>query len=324
MAKWTYRYNPETCQYERIGISVRGVLFYFVSVLLTAVVMLAAMLTLHDVIFDSEKEIALRRENSAYEKNQIVLASQLSAIESSLATLHEEDQKLHTKFFGSQIEAREQKSKGLANRQVLLADPSDFRSVIEKIDGHSSTLLTQSVTTNSFFGDRATLHKDQVSFVASIPTLQPVLPWDVEKLLSGFGVRVNPFHKGLYEHPGIDVAFPRGTEVVATSSGTITEVKRSNLQAGYGNYVEIDHGHGFRTRYAHLEDIRVKYGQRVEQGTVIATIGSSGGSIAPHLHYEIIRDGQQVDPVLYMIEGLSSADHHKMKILGQQQNQSLD
>jgi murein DD-endopeptidase MepM/ murein hydrolase activator NlpD len=157
-----------------------------------------------------------------------------------------------------------------------------------------------------------------------MPTLPPVQPWNNDKLISGFGMRVNPFHKGLYEHPGVDITMPRGTSVIASSSGTVRQVKRSNLQAGYGNYIEIDHGHGFVTRYAHLEEIKVKLYERVAKGSVVGTVGSSGGSIAPHLHYEILRDGRNVDPVTYMIEGLTSEDHHVMKVLSRKKNQSLD
>jgi murein DD-endopeptidase MepM/ murein hydrolase activator NlpD len=137
-------------------------------------------------------------------------------------------------------------------------------------------------------------------------------------------MRVNPFHKGLYEHPGVDIAMPRGSAVIATASGTVIEICKSTVQAGYGNYIEIDHGNGFITRYAHLEDVQVKYRQKITKGSVIATVGNSGGSIAPHLHYEIIRDGITVDPVHYMIEGLSSHEHHQLKLISQKQNQSLD
>src|SRR5690606_13042941 len=152
----------------------------------------------------------------------------------------------------------------------------------------------------------------------------PVKEWNTEKLISGFGTRVDPFHKGLYEHTGVDISLPRGTEVVATAPGWVTLARKSSIPAGYGNYIEVDHGHGFITRYAHLGDLHVKQGQRVTKGQVIATSGNSGGSVAPHLHYEIIRDGVQVDPIPYMIEGLDPAEHHRMKQISKIQNQSLD
>jgi murein DD-endopeptidase MepM/ murein hydrolase activator NlpD len=117
---------------------------------------------------------------------------------------------------------------------------------------------------------------------------------------------------------------PRGTPVVATAAGVIKESKRSDLQAGYGNYIDIDHGNNIITRYAHLEDITIRYGNKVEKGDVIGTVGSSGGSIAPHLHYEILRDGKNVDPIYYIIEGMTSDQHEQLTWLSHQQNQSLD
>jgi murein DD-endopeptidase MepM/ murein hydrolase activator NlpD len=88
--------------------------------------------------------------------------------------------------------------------------------------------------------------------------------------------------------------------------------------------VEIDHGHGFVTRYAHMEETSVRVGQKINKGFAIGTVGNSGGSIAPHIHYEIIRDGDNVDPVHFMIEGINSAEHRAMSVLAKKQNQSLD
>jgi murein DD-endopeptidase MepM/ murein hydrolase activator NlpD len=143
-------------------------------------------------------------------------------------------------------------------------------------------------------------------------------------LVSGFGTRINPFHKGKYKHPGIDFAAPRGTAVVAAAGGRVIDINKSDLQAGYGNSVDIDHGHGFITRYAHLETITVKQGERVAKKVVIGTVGNSGGSIAPHLHYEVIYEGEPVNPLKYMIEGLNSYDYSRLNALNNKQNQSLD
>src|SRR5262249_14451322 len=98
----------------------------------------------------------------------------------------------------------------------------------------------------------------------------------------------------------------------------------SDLQAGYGNFIEIDHGHGFTTRYAHLGEIKIRQGQRVKKGTAIATVGSTGGSIAPHLHYEVIRNGKQIDPVHFMIDGVTSHEYSVLRTISQKENQSLD
>jgi murein DD-endopeptidase MepM/ murein hydrolase activator NlpD len=324
MGKATYRYNPETCQYERVGVRAFDIIFYACGACVTSILLLAGMLVLHDYLIDSDKELALRRENNALDNNRVVLAGQLQTIEASLATLQTEDEKLHTKFFGTTHENPADQDAGLAQQRVLLTDPAGFRKAVANLSDHSAKLLRKSTATNVFFSLHNEFNQSSLDLLASIPTYQPVQPWSHEKLLSGFGTRINPFHKGQYEHDGIDITMPRGSAVLATGNGTVRLVKRGELEAGYGNYIEIDHGHGFITRYAHLEEISIRLGQRIKKGMAIGSIGSSGGSIAPHLHYEIIRNGKNVDPVLYMVEGLSSTEHQMMKLQSQKQNQSLD
>jgi murein DD-endopeptidase MepM/ murein hydrolase activator NlpD len=324
MRNTLYKYNAETCQYERVRVKTPDVIFYASGVVVAAILMLAAMLVLHDYLIDSDKETALRRENSALKKNHEILTAQLNNVEATLSSLAAEDEKLHIKFFGNAPEKTPDHSNNLVKRDLLLADASAFRTSVGKIGEESAVLYQRSIRSNSLFANLSSDKKELMENIHSIPSLQPIRPWDSDKLLSGFGMRVNPFHKGMYEHPGIDVAAPRGTEVIAPADGIVREIKRSSVQAGYGNFIEIDHGQGFVTRYAHLEEVGVRLGQKIKKGTVIATTGNSGGSIAPHLHYEILRHGKNVNPVQYMMEGLSSDDHFHLTALSQKQNQSLD
>jgi len=265
----------------------------------------------------------LRKENRALKQHHAILSDQLNELQPVLTSLQHKDRILHTKFFGSTPLLPEEIDRA-SKEKLLLADADDFREQVTSIKTTSRSLIEKSSTTNRYFGGKLNLDKDDLSTINSLPTLQPFSPWQADRLISGFGMRVNPFHKGLYEHVGIDVAMTRGTPVIATAPGTIVQLKRSDLQAGYGNYIEIDHGHGVVTRYAHLADIRVTFGGKVRKGEVIATVGSSGGSIAPHLHYEILRDKINVDPVIYMVEGLTSAEHHQLTVTSHRQNQSLD
>jgi murein DD-endopeptidase MepM/ murein hydrolase activator NlpD len=125
-------------------------------------------------------------------------------------------------------------------------------------------------------------------------------------------------------HHGLDFTAPRGTPVLATAPGKVTMAKHSSLQAGHGNYVAVNHGNGYITQYAHLEEIFVRYGEKVSKGQVIGTVGNSGGSIIPHLHYEITQHGEHVDPLTFMIEDVNSGEYQEMLYVGNQQNQSLD
>jgi murein DD-endopeptidase MepM/ murein hydrolase activator NlpD len=166
---------------------------------------------------------------------------------------------------------------------------------------------------------------DQLNFLLSVPSIQPIENGELTKLVSGFGDRINPFHKGIHHHPGADFAALRGTPVLATARGVVVDITNgSSLQAGYGNLVEIDHGNGLITRYAHLDAASVRVGQRVSKGAIIGTVGMSGGAIAPHVHYEIIRRGKQVDPVPYLLQNLNSTEYSMLQKLGSKKNQTLD
>ena len=324
MRNTLYRYNEETCQYERIRVKTPDVVFYISGVVVSAVAILIAMLMMHDFFIDSEKEIALRKENAAFSKNQKLLTSHLNEIDGSLRKLAEKDEALHLKFFGTPLDKSSVRNNGIATRKILLADASGFRSTVSQIEEKSGSILHQSGITTSYFHDKLSMDLKDAARIFAMPTLPPVEDLSSEKLVSGFGMRINPFHKGMYEHPGIDIASARGTNVIAAATGTVVDLKRSGLQAGYGNFIDIDHGHGFVTRYAHLESVNVRVGQRVKKGTVIGAIGSSGGSVAPHLHYEVLRKGKPIDPVHFMIEGVTSEQYEVLKSTSQKQNQSLD
>jgi hypothetical protein len=320
----TYRYNTETCHFERVKLSAGKLFWYLLGLGVTASSLLFGILLLHNFLVNTDHEKTLRKENRALREHHAILSAELIELQPVLTSLENKDKVLHKRFFGPQAVPPGEKSHHAAKENFLLADVPSFRKQVLALKETSQRLLTRASGTNAHFINTFGGEKDKFESLPSIPTLQPIAPWEADRLISGYGMRINPFHKGLYEHLGVDVAIVRGTAVVATGAGVVRELKRSDLQAGYGNYLEIDHGEGWVTRYAHLEDIQVKFGARIAKGQVIGTVGSSGGSVAPHLHYEILHDGKNVDPVFYMIEGLTSEQHHRLTYRSHQQNQSLD
>lgn len=324
MRKTTYRYNTLTCQYERAKINARSVTWYGLGVVVMALCMLLGILLLHDLVVQTDNEKRLRRENRAFRQHHTLLSAELNTLQPVLTSLQNKDRMLHTQFFGAPPAIPTDDFDRATKEEFLLADPQSFRRHVASLKAAAAMLKKQSRQSNIYFGRRLTLDKEAGEKLNARPTLQPVMPWQSEMLISGFGFRVNPFHKGLYNHPGVDIAMPRGTPVIATGSGMVVQLKKSELQAGYGNYVEIDHGEGIVTRYAHLEEILVRYGAGVQRGDTIATVGTSGGSVAPHVHYEILQDGKNVDPIAFMLEGMSSDEHHRLTELSHRQNQSLD
>ena len=140
--------------------------------------------------------------------------------------------------------------------------------------------------------ERAKALGEEIKSIPSIPPVRGVFS-------SGFGIRRDPFTGGLEFHKGIDISAPTGTPVVATADGRVEKAEWNS--GGYGNVVVINHGRGIKTLYAHLSKILVREGQKVRRGQIIGLVGSTGKSVAPHLHYEVEVNGEAVNPIRYIL-----------------------
>jgi len=319
-----YHYNPDTCRYEPSRISIVKVAGLALLFCVTSVLILIGGLFLHSELFITEKAEALRKENTAIKKHHASIQQEVSAIENVLKNLKKQDALLHENLFETPLTNVVAATRSEGKEDILLADASGFSSLVDILKSKSNAAMKRSVEHASHFS-ALNVTSTELTFLMSAPSIQPIENTELTKLVSGFGTRINPFHKGNYHHPGADFAAPRGTPVVATGNGIVFDITTgSTLKAGYGNYVEIDHGNGIITLYAHLEDVIVRRGQNVTKGTTIGTVGMSGGSIAPHVHYEIMRDRNQVNPVPFMMENLNSKAYTELLKLGAKKNQSLD
>ena len=130
------------------------------------------------------------------------------------------------------------------------------------------------------------------------PNINPIKKQDLIKVASSYGMRTHPFTKEKSMHNGVDIIAELGTPIMATASGTIVSVEYSTY--GYGNKVIIDHGNHLKTLYAQLNEIKVKVGRKVNQHDIIGTVGSSGTSTGPHLHYEVLQNEVPINPVPYL------------------------
>ncbi len=323
MGKTKYYYDAETCQYQRVRRGVGAIALYTAGVLSVASLMFAGLTVLADKLVMTDRERHLLLENEALSTHRVVLTKRLAGIEAEIDDLHEKDLQMHEKLFEVTPHTPERNA-ARRNNAILSSDAGEFREQLEALKEKTERLISASTRINRAFGQRFSGIVADRDRLGKMPTMQPIVNSNLDFVVSGFGTRINPFHKGKYKHPGIDFAAPRGTVVVATAPGRVTLVRQSRLQAGYGTYVEVSHGGGLVTRYAHLHEVKVKQGETVTKGQPIATVGNTGGSIAPHLHYEIIRDGEHVDPLGYMIEGLSSHDFNRLAAACRVQNQSLD
>jgi murein DD-endopeptidase MepM/ murein hydrolase activator NlpD len=281
------------------------------------------LVLLQNYIIETPSEKQLRAENESLKQHKVVLAGQLWQSNDQLEELKKQDLDLYEKLFETKL-LKDGNHSALNREEILLSESVDFDRTISDLNARYKDLYASAKSSNQFFHARASVKKEDLSTLFSIPSIMPVENFDLTKLVSGFGTRINPFHKGHYHHDGVDIASPRGTAVLASGHGQVVMTKRSDLLAGYGNYVEVDHGNGVVTRYSHLEDIAVRIGQKIKKGQALGTVGSSGGSIAPHLHYEVIKNEINQDPITFFAEGLNAGEYQELVNKSKKQNQSLD
>jgi murein DD-endopeptidase MepM/ murein hydrolase activator NlpD len=186
-----------------------------------------------------------------------------------------------------------------SNNKLLLTSAKRLDALKRKVNGQRLS-----------FKELMDLAKNKEKVLASIPAIQPLRNSDLKKLASGFGWRIDPIYKTSKFHAGMDFTSALGTEVYCTGDGKVEEVETSGW--GYGKCIVINHGYGYKTRYAHLSAFKVKVGQKVKRGDMIGKVGSTGKSTGPHLHYEVERYGKKLNPLHYYHSDLSPAQYEKL------------
>ncbi len=318
MASTKFTYNPATCRYEPAKISVVQILGYGFSLLMVSALLFAGLAYLQGRFFVTPGTLALRAENQALQKHYTLLRSQLVQLDGTLTQL-----KYSTELVEAKLFAIPNTTPSSVSPSVIPEGTKEAQHVVQGLQNKVAGSLNTAALNNYQYASSLTLTAHDKALMANWPSGQPIAS-EYLAVASGYGQRIHPFHKGIYFHQGLDFAAPQGTPIFATGPGKVIDIETSNLEVGYGNYVEVDHGNGIITRYAHLQGIAVKAGQAIVLGTVIGTVGMSGGAAAPHLHYEIIKDGDPVNPMLYMMQGLTSTEFTSLKSQSEKRNQSLD
>ena len=172
------------------------------------------------------------------------------------------------------------------------------------------------------FDEISRLAANKKDMLASIPAIQPIKARNLGSISSGFGVRIDPIYKVPKFHSGLDFTARLGTPVYVTGDGKVAKVEYN--RGGYGMDILIDHGFGYKTLYAHLSKFYVSAGQKVKRGELIGAVGNTGKSTAPHLHYEVMKNGEKINPVYFLNNDLTPEEYEKVLILSEQTKQTLD
>jgi murein DD-endopeptidase MepM/ murein hydrolase activator NlpD len=325
MARIKYYYDTETCRYERVKISKADVVINALGIVFLCMVFGAVFALLYTVYFPSERELALMNENKELLEHYEKLNKEMEAANQMLAYLQERDDDIYRVIFEQDpipSSIRQAGVGGIDRYADLLDENLSQEELIINSKQKIDKLRRQIYIQTKSYDELAHLAKDKTEMLSSIPAIQPIANKDLKRFASGFGMRTHPIYKMQKPHTGVDFSAPIGTPVFSTGDGKVIKVERSGR--GYGNEIEIDHGHNYITKYAHLSTMDVRVGQKVKRGQVIGTVGNTGTSVAPHLHYEVVYRGNKVNPVNFFFNDLSPAQFEEMTRQAAIENQAFD
>jgi len=323
MSKVKFQFDKRTLTYRKVEVGVKQVLFRIFGYLAAASVFAVVVVVLFTTFFDSPKEKQLKREIAAIELQYSVLGKRMARVDQVLGELQEKDDDIYRVIFEAEPIPSSVRAAGFGgvNRYRELEQLENSEIVItttKRLDELTKQLVVQSRS----FDEVIALAKNKEAMLASIPAIQPVSNEKLTRVASGFNYRIHPIYKVRHFHTGIDFSSPRGTEIYATGDGVVEEVTMK--KSGYGYHVVLDHGYDYKTLYAHMSRFKVRVGEKVKRGDVIGYVGSTGTSTAPHLHYEVIKNGEKINPMNFFFNDLTPEEYEKVLELSSQSNQSFD
>jgi murein DD-endopeptidase MepM/ murein hydrolase activator NlpD len=323
MPKHKYRFNPDSLSFDKeistLGRKFWRGFYYFLASLVISV----AYYIVFSFFFDTPQERGLRRENEEMLLQFELLNKKFDHISVVLEDIQQRDDNIYRTIFEAEPISSTIRNAGMGgvDRYSDLEDLSNSKIVIEtakRIDKLAKQIYIQSKS----FDEIVSLAKRKEEMIANVPAIQPISNKDLTRVASPFGVRIHPFYKVLKMHTGMDFTAPTGTEIYATGNGVVVDVVYS--ARGYGNTIIIDHGYSYKTLYAHLSKSLVKPGTKVRRGDVIGLVGNTGMSMAPHLHYEVRKNDEPINPINFYFNDLSPEEYDKIIELASQSGQSLD
>lgn len=323
MPKSKYYFNTHSLRYEKVVTSWRKRIFRILGFLSTAIVFSVIIVAIAYTSIDSPKEKQLKREISELTLQYEILQQRVDQAYYVLKDLQDRDDNIYRVVFEAEpisSTVREAGFGGIDRYKKLEGyEYSDLMvSTTKKLDRLTKQMYIQSKS----FDEIVDLARNKSEMLASIPAIQPISNKNLKRMASGFGYRIHPIYKTTKFHHGIDFTAPTGTDVYATGNGKVVKVDYS--KRGYGTHVIISHGFGYRTIYGHLSKILVRRGQQVNRGDVIGKVGSTGTSTAPHLHYEVVKQGRKINPINFFYNDLTPEEYEKMIELSSRSNQSFD
>lgn len=312
-----YVFDKDSFSFRKVSHSVGHSLWMALKWMVYTVSLAAFCYFVISLFISTDTERELARENRMYEKTYGTLKENEALLAAGTEALKLRDNNIYKQIFNTDAPAVDP----LAN--------ADFSMVEDSVEARNAVAYTAIKAAN--MADAAGRVEDNFREIFSLlsapdrilpPMSCPVAGMTPAQTGASLGQKLSPFYKVLSQHGGLDIIAGQGEDVFAAGAGTVASVVRSGK--GAGNVVTIDHGNGFMTSYAHLSEIYVSKGMKVEIGRRIGTVGVSGNTFAPHLHYEILHGEEQQDPVYYMFGSLSPSEFAAVAFMAAATGQSLD
>jgi len=325
MSKVKYHYDPDTLSYRKIepqkSKRYKHIALFFLGSFLFGT--LGLILLLNTNLINTPRELSLARELKNYELQFELLNKKMEHIEDVLVNVEDRDNNIYRLYFAANPIPEEQRRAGFGgiNRYKALEGFNNSEMVIattKRLDIIKKQMAIQSKSLDEI----TKLAEEKEKLLMAIPAIQPINNEDLARMASGYGWRSDPFTKARKMHYGMDFTAPNGTPIYATGDGTIT--RADNNSSGYGKHIRLEHGYGYQSLYAHLSQYNVRAGQKVKRGDLIGFVGSTGRSEAPHLHYEVWKDNDRINPLNFYYGSLTAEEFENMLKYANQENQSLD
>jgi murein DD-endopeptidase MepM/ murein hydrolase activator NlpD len=314
MAKIKYYYDTESCSFEKArwdGPTIlRTVLSY------TLVSSLVAFAVVVYLFYFSSNPITnqLRQDNRDLAMQVERFDESIKALETDLENLHKKDEEVYRSILKAEPLTNEWEAGSGGSAEFKPFEKESLQETDARMDALNSKVRVQKES----FRRLIAMYDSKEEELKHMPSMRPI----ANDVISGFGYRMHPILKVRKLHTGLDFGAPMGSPVYATADGIVSVV--GNGGNGYGLQVDIQHGYGYETKFAHLSKSAVTVGKKVKRGDLIAYTGNSGLSKGPHLHYEIKKDGIKIDPIDYFYSDLSPEQYVSFKRQANQYNESMD
>lgn len=324
MKKIKYYYNTNTLRYEKLVTPLRVKLLRIFGFLATALVTALIIVSIAFRFIPSPEAKIARAQYQRMKENYAVLNEKVKTIESQMAALENRDNQVYRSIFEANPVPDSARAKLIEQKNELekvsvMNDEQLSKELASTLNNISARISYQVNSYNQI----EKLINNQDKKLASIPAIQPLSNKDLDRIASGFGMRIDPVYGTPKMHKGLDFTAPQGTPVYATGDGTVKLAGYS--EGGYGNHVVINHGYGYETLYGHLVRIKARPGEKVNRGEIIGWVGSTGKSTGPHCHYEVHINGNAVNPVYFFYNDLNAEEFDRLlKIAASGSAKSLD